>query len=106
MKKDASFYEQRQVIEAFSEIAPQYENKMDSELNLFWGWTYQELIGALLDALPDLHSKSILDLATGKLVVPKAILAENPAVEKIIGLDITYRMLQLGKSNLTENSPI
>ena len=106
MKKDVSFHEQRHVIEAFSEIASQYENKMDSELNLFWGWTYQELIGALLDALPDLHSKSILDLATGKLVIPKAILAENPAVEKIIGLDITYRMLQLGKSNMIENSPI
>lgn len=106
MKDVEPFDEQQHVIQAFTELAPQYEQKMNSELNLFWGWSYDELIGTLLNALPDLRSQRILDLATGKLVIPRAILADHPDIREIIGLDITYRMLRLGKAKLNKKDPI
>jgi|GEM_PF-346062 len=106
MKKVESSSEQQHVIQAFTELAPQYERKMDSELRLFWGWSYTELIGALLQALPDLNGLRVLDLATGKLVIPKAILSRYPLVKQMVGLDITYRMLQLGKSRLESALPV
>lgn len=49
MKKVESSSEQQHVIQAFAELAPPYEKKMDSELHLFWGWSYAELIGTLPD---------------------------------------------------------
>ena len=29
------------LIEAFTDMAPDYEQKVNSEFNLFWGWSYQ-----------------------------------------------------------------
>ena len=106
MKKNISPNEQHHVITAFTEMAPSYEQKMDSELNLFWGWSYQELIGTLLNSIPDLDNKKVLDLATGKLVIPHAIRSTYPQVKQIVGLDITFRMLQLGKESIKESSTI
>jgi len=106
MKKNIPSDEQFHVIAAFTELAPSYEKKMDSELNLFWGWSYQELIGTLLNAIPDLDHKKVLDLATGKLVIPRAIQTTYPQVRQIVGLDITFRMLQLGKESIGDNRAI
>ncbi len=105
MTNDALSKEQH-VIDAFTELAPNYERKMDSELNLFWGWSYQKLIDTLLESCKDLRSKRVLDLATGKLVIPRAILSAFSSVKQLVGLDITYRMLHLGKENLGKKSPI
>lgn len=106
MKKNNSSNEQTHVIAAFTELASSYENKMDSELNLFWGWSYQELIDTLLKSIFDLDHKKVLDLATGKLVIPRAIQSTYPQVEQIVGLDITFRMLQLGKESVKTGSSI
>ncbi|HOJ00120.1 MAG TPA: methyltransferase domain-containing protein [Anaerolineaceae bacterium] len=106
MTNEAPLREQQHVIEAFAELAPKYEKKMDSELNLFWGWSYRELIQTLLEDYSLVHAKRILDLATGKLIIPRAIAAINPTVKQIVGLDITFRMLQLGKTILSRNSRI
>ena len=106
MKNDALSKEQQHVIDAFTELAPNYEKKMDSELDLFWGWSYQKLIDTLLESCKDLQSKRILDLATGKLVIPRAILSKSSSVKQMVGLDITYRMLHLGKKNLERKSQI
>ncbi|MGV8025950.1 MAG: class I SAM-dependent methyltransferase [Anaerolineaceae bacterium] len=106
MKNDAPLKEQQHVIDAFTDLAPNYEKKMDSELNLFWGWSYRELIEILLENCKDIQEKRILDLATGKLIIPRAILSFNPAIKQIVGLDITYRMLDLGKATLSKDSLI
>ncbi len=106
MTNDALFKEQQHVIDAFTELAPDYETKMDSELNLFWGWSYRQLIDTLLESCKDAPSKRILDLATGKLIIPRVLLSFYPSVKQVVGLDITYRMLHLGKSNLDKKSPI
>lgn len=106
MKKVESSPEQQHVIQAFAELAPHYEKKMDSELRLFWGWSYVELIETLLNVLPDLNGLRVLDLATGKLVIPKAVLSRYPQVKYMLGLDITYRMLQLGKTRLGSEIPV
>ena len=37
MTDDVPVKEQQHVIDAFTDLAPEYEKKMDSELNLFWG---------------------------------------------------------------------
>jgi len=106
MTNEAPLKEQQHVIDAFSDLAPNYEKKMDSELNLFWGWSYGELIKTLLENCEDVFEKRILDLATGKLVIPRAILDSNLHVKQLVGLDITYRMLHLGKAALSNDSLI
>lgn len=106
MTNDALLKEQQHVIDAFTDLAPNYEKKMNSELNLFWGWSYQKLIETLLESCKNLEPKRMLDLATGKLVIPRAVLSMYPSIKQLVGLDITYRMLHLGKANLAEKSPI
>ena len=106
MANDAPIKEQQHVIDAFTDLAPNYEKKMDSELNLFWGWSYRELIETLLENCKDVREKRILDLATGKLVIPRAILGFDPTVKQLVGLYITYRMLHLGKATLSKGSSI
>ncbi len=106
MTNDAQFKEQQHVIDAFTDLAPDYEKKMDSELNLFWGWSYKQLIDTLLESCKNTQYERILDLATGKLIIPRAILSFYPSVKQVVGLDITYRMLHLGKNNLDKKSPV
>jgi ubiquinone/menaquinone biosynthesis C-methylase UbiE len=106
MTDDVPVKEQQHVIDAFTDLAPEYEKKMDSELNLFWGWSYAELLDTLLANCNDVQEKRILDLATGKMMIPRAILSANPLVKQMVGLDITYRMLELGKKSLGKGSPI
>ena len=37
------------IIDAFSEIAPRYEEVVDGELRRFWGWSYARFVDRLLE---------------------------------------------------------
>lgn len=90
------------IIEAFSEMAPRYEQVVDSELNRFWGWSYTGFINLLI-ASTSIHPKDIiLDVATGTGVIPALLEKAGHPHERIHGLDITMSMLKHAKRRLEE----
>ncbi len=88
MKKVESSPEQQHVIQAFAELAPHYEKK----------WTRNYVCSGLelcrtdrdpVECFAGSQRLRVLDLATGKLVIPKAVLSRYPQVKYMLGLDIT-----------------
>jgi len=88
------------VIEAFSELAPRYEQVVDSELNRFWGWSYHGFVNRLLAATPVQPQDIILDVATGTGVIPSLLEKAGHPRNQIHGLDITMSMLRHAKRRL------
>jgi len=90
------------IVAAFSEMVQRYETQMNSELNRFWGWSYDEFVSMLLKNVPIKSDDAILDVATGTSFVPAHLLKNYPNLKHIVGLDITLEMLLKGKQkNLT-----
>ncbi len=87
----------KHIIETFTELAPRYEEVVDSELSRFWGWSYAGFVNRLIEMTPVSGRKSILDLATGTGVIPRKIFGEYLDSSPIHGLDITMSMLQRAK---------
>lgn len=88
------------VLQAFSELAPEYEAAMDRELTQYLGIGYREFVEGLVawaDVKPD---DRVLDVATGTAVIPRQIAASSEAHRRIVGLDITPAMLQQGRAAL------
>ncbi len=90
----------KHIIETFTELAPRYEEVVDSELNRFWGWSYAGFVNRLIEMTPVTRRESILDLATGTGVIPSKIRNENLNSCPVHGLDITMSMLQRGKRKI------
>lgn len=88
------------IIDAFSEMAPRYEQVVDSELNRFWGWSYNGFINILLAATCIQPQDIILDVATGTGVIPYQLEKAGHAHNQIHGLDITMSMLLHAKRRL------
>ena len=79
---------------AFSEMAPHYEETVNNELQTFWGWGYENFIDELVNNIPETQGALILDLATGTGVIPRKLQKRIKGFKKIIGLDITPKMLK------------
>ena len=88
------------IIEAFSEMAPRYEQVVDSELNRFWGWSYYGFIEQLLVSTLLQQQDIILDVATGTGVIPSLLEKAGHPRNQIHGLDITMSMLIHAKRRL------
>jgi len=88
------------IIETFTELAPRYEEVVDSELNRFWGWSYTAFIHQLIETTPIPTRGRILDLATGTGVIPGKIIKEGAGMSRIHGLDITLSMLARARNKL------
>jgi ubiquinone/menaquinone biosynthesis C-methylase UbiE len=81
------------IIETFTELAPRYEEVVDSELSRFWGWSYAGFVNCLIQMTPIAGKKRMLDLATGTGVIPLKVISEELNTNPIHGLDITRSML-------------
>jgi ubiquinone/menaquinone biosynthesis C-methylase UbiE len=92
------------IIEAFSEMAPRYEQVVDSELNRFWGWSYYGFINLLLASTPVQPQDIILDVATGTGVIPSLLEKAGHPCNQIHGLDITMSMLMRAKRRLGDQN--
>ena len=92
--------EQESIVEAFNEMAPRYENLMNSELKRFWGWSYAEFADVLLNKIKIQANDTILDVATGTSYLPARLIQEHKDLKQIVGLDITLGMLRNGKKRL------
>lgn len=96
--------EQQTIIEAFSALAPTYEQTVDHELRLFWGISYRDFVSRLLTLVELDQAESVLDVATGTGVIPLTLSARPEAQGKIIGLDITPSMLGRARQSLNGQS--
>lgn len=88
--------------EAFTEMSTHYEEVVDGELNLFWGWSYQNFLSELVKHTQIQENQKILDIATGTSVIPRKLMESKiPGIE-ITGLDITESMLRQGQRKISE----
>jgi len=90
------------IIDTFEELSPRYEEVVDAELNLFWGWRYNEFVDTLLKMTTVREEDRVLDIATGTGVIPSKISTENGSVRSLHGLDITFGMLQRAQKKFLE----
>ena len=88
------------VIEAFTELAPRYQETVDRELRQFWGVGYEQFIDRLVGMIAINEGDIVLDVATGTAVIPLKIADKLEAKTQIVGLDITLAMLQYGQKNV------
>ncbi len=98
--KEIALEEQQHIIETFSEMASRYEGLMNSELNRFWGFTYEGFVSDFLESLQTFENDRILDIATGTAFIPSYLIRKQKPHKKIIGLDITYQMLRNASRNV------
>lgn len=98
--------EQQTVIEAFSTLAPAYEQTVDHELRLFWGIGYRDFVDRLLSWVEIDAAQVVLDVATGTGVIPLALAGRSQRPASIIGLDITPSMLERGRQALAEHAAV
>jgi demethylmenaquinone methyltransferase/2-methoxy-6-polyprenyl-1,4-benzoquinol methylase len=92
--------EKQAIQEAFTELSSHYEEVVDGELNLFWGWSYHQFLEELVKQTTFRENQKILDIATGTLVIPRKILEQEVPGIQITGLDLTESMLRQGKKKL------
>jgi ubiquinone/menaquinone biosynthesis C-methylase UbiE len=90
------------IIEAFSELAPRYEQVVNSELNRFWGWSYTGFINLLISSTTVQPQDIILDVATGTGVIPSLLEKAGHPHNQIHGLDITLSMLMHARKRLSD----
>lgn len=88
------------IIEAFSEMAPRYEQVIDTEMNRFWGWNYTGFIDLLVASTPVQSQDIILDVATGTGLIPSLLQKAGHPANQVHGLDITRSMLKHARRRL------
>lgn len=89
------------IVEAFTELAPRYEEVVNAELDRFWGWSYEGFVNQLFQYTPLPANGMTLDIATGTGVIPIKVAARREGSNQIHGLDITYSMLANAKGKIT-----
>jgi ubiquinone/menaquinone biosynthesis C-methylase UbiE len=94
------------LIGAFTELAPKYEEVMDSELSKFWGWSYSGFISKLIELTPIGENDVVLDVATGTAVIPLKLTEQGRKAGQIVGLDITFDMLMHGSEKVNRKEPL
>ena len=88
------------IVEAFTELAPRYEEVVNAELDRFWGWSYEGFVNQLFQYTPLPANGTTLDIATGTGVIPIKVAARRESSNQIHGLDITYSMLANAKRKI------
>jgi len=93
------------IIEAFTELAPHYEETVDWEVREFCGLGYREFIAHLVERVPLEGAEVILDVACGTAVSSTELSKKVGSNCRIVGLDITPAMLQYGAKSLGRLDP-
>lgn len=90
------------VIAAFTEMATRYEQTVDRELRQFWGIGYHEFIAELLSPLDVGRAGTVLDVATGRGVIPLALARRPEWAGRVVGVDITPEMLRFASREIKQ----
>jgi ubiquinone/menaquinone biosynthesis C-methylase UbiE len=96
--------EKENIIETFTELAPRYEEVVDSELNRFWGWSYTGFVNQLIQLTQIPSTGRMLDIATGTGVIPLTVSNRGLGKSRIHGLDITLSMLKRASRKLVDQN--
>ncbi len=88
------------IVEAFTEMAPQYEDTINGELEHYWGISYHAFVARFLAQVAVRAGEAVLDVATGTAQIPLALSGRTGPSGRIVGLDITPAMLLRGRTNL------
>ncbi len=92
--------QKKAVEEAFTDMAPRYEEVVDLELRRFWGWSYRDFVDQLI-GLTDIEDHDvILDIATGTGVIPLHLAKIRNNGNRFVGLDITPAMLRQANTKI------
>jgi ubiquinone/menaquinone biosynthesis C-methylase UbiE len=92
--------EQNVIHEAFTALAPRYEQAVDKELKRFWGWSYADFVDTVLEMTPFYDGDAVLDVATGTAVIPLRLARKGTAWREIVGLDITLAILKKARQKI------
>lgn len=92
--------ERHDIVEAFSELSPQYEKVVDRELTTFWGWSYEEFLREMLSQVRIEAGDRVLDIATGTGAIPLSLLARADGQGRFVGLDITPAALEVAREKV------
>lgn len=90
------------IVDAFTELAPHYEETVDREVREFCGLGYREFVGYLGAMVPKEDVDIILDVACGTAVSSCEITASAGENSQVVGLDITPAMLEYGLKSVEE----
>lgn len=88
------------VVKAFTELAPRYEETVDQELRRFWGLSYREFVDRLIEVVFIEEGDLVLDVATGTAFIPLNLVDRVGGRGQVVGLDITLAMLKRGRENI------
>lgn len=88
-----SYHDDRLVVAAFTQLAPDYESTVDRELRMFWGVTYSDFLARFLAVAAVAPGEKVLDVATGTAYLPSQLAPTLGNEGRIYGLDITPAML-------------
>jgi len=88
------------VVQAFTELAPAYEETVDRELRRCWGVGYREFIGRLIEGVVIEEGDAVLDVATGTALIPLELVDRLGPRGWVLGLDITPDMLERGQAKI------
>ncbi|HEU0001740.1 MAG TPA: 3' terminal RNA ribose 2'-O-methyltransferase Hen1, partial [Ktedonobacteraceae bacterium] len=80
--------------EALEEVAAQEEEKLEQSTSL-----HQQRLGAVMAVLRQVGAKRVLDLGCGEGKLLKLLLQDR-AIEKIVGMDVSYRALEIAQGRL------
>jgi demethylmenaquinone methyltransferase/2-methoxy-6-polyprenyl-1,4-benzoquinol methylase len=92
------------IIETFTELAPRYEEVVNTELNRFWGWSYWRFVDQLIQVTPIPEEGKMLDLATGTGVIPITVASNGYHMDRVHGLDITMSMLARARKKMSSSN--
>lgn len=90
------------VIDAFTELASNYQPTIDRELRIFWGISYQQFLERFIVGAHIQEGEMVLDVATGTAYIPSQIAQRVGERGRVVGLDITPAMLACGAAKLAE----
>ena len=80
--------------DALEENADRQEEKLEQPVSL-----HQQRLGAVMAVLRQVSAKRVLDLGCGEGKLLKLLLQER-SIEKIVGMDVSYRSLEIAQSRL------
>lgn len=90
------------VLEAFTELAPHYEDTIDREVRELWGMGYRDFVRYLADRVPTADGQLLLDMASGTAISSVEIAGRMGAGGHVVGLDITPAMQTHGTTNICQ----
>jgi len=91
------------VLQAFTDLAPRYEEITERELGQYLGLEYAASVDGLLALAAVKPGEAVLDIATGTALIPRRLAQKIDGPGAIVGLDLTPAMLRQAQAALDQD---